>query len=258
MFSWKKRRRQKLLQSAGLGNATWQTIVTDLPLLHGLSLSDSQRLRELTTLFVDEKKFIGKHDLQRGLDQWQRLIIAAQACLPILNLGLDYYDDWTTLIVYPQRFTKPETPQYIHGISGEAWPRGPLIIAWQEVLQSDSHFNLIIHECAHKLDMLNGQTNGFPPLHNDMDHSWWTRIFQAAYNDFCQHMENSAFDQYAAKDPGEFFAITSEQFFIAPSVLQSTYPAVYRQLSLFYRQDPVQRLPAQALLNNTPAPLQAI
>ena len=265
MLGWKKRRRQKLLKQTWLNDHMWHTMLAELPLLSGLSASDNQQLRELTTLFVAEKKFVGRQDLAQSLDQWQRLLIAVQACLPILHLGLDYYDDWVTIIVYPQRFIKSyadshpnSTQQQLQELSGESWPRGPLVIAWQDVLQSDTGFNLIIHECAHKLDMLNGPTNGFPPLHSDMDSAWWTRVFQAAYKDFCQRLENSPLDPYAAKDPGEFFAVTSEQFFVAPAVLQSIYPAVYRQLCLFYRQDPVQRLPGHALLRAAPISLNAV
>jgi Mlc titration factor MtfA (ptsG expression regulator) len=52
----------------------------------------------------------------------------------------------------------------------------------------------------------------------------------------------TAIDPYAAENPAEFFAVTSEYFFTAPDLLQEAFPAVYGQLAVFYRQDPLARL----------------
>jgi Mlc titration factor MtfA (ptsG expression regulator) len=93
--------------------------------------------------------------------------------------------------------------------------------------------------------MLNGDANGFPPLHADMSREVWSRVFVAAYEDFCARVErgeHGALDPYAAENPAEFFAVTSEAFFDAPHVVQSAYPEAYRHLALFYRQDPASRL----------------
>ena len=35
---------------------------------------------------------------------WLTLALAAQACLPILNLGLDFYEGWVGVVVYPGEF----------------------------------------------------------------------------------------------------------------------------------------------------------
>ena len=110
-------------------------------------------------------------------------------------------------------------------------------------------YNLVIHELAHKLDMLNGDANGLPPLHGDMQVSLWASVMQQAFDDMNRQLDanpeaDTAIDPYAAEDPAEFFAVTSEYFFSAPDLLAEAYPAVYQQLQAFYRQDPLKRLRA--------------
>ena len=55
-------------------------------------------------------------------------------------------------------------------------------------------------------------------------------------------------DPYAAEHPAEFFAVCCESFFTDPLCLRQVYPAVYRQLSQFFSQDPALRFPATRLL----------
>lgn len=133
--------------------------------------------------------------------------------------------------------------------SGEAWQQGPIILAWAGVLASGGWeaYNLVIHELAHKLDMLNGDANGLPPLHPGMRVEDWAAAMQQAYDDLNRQLDadpdaETAIDPYAAENPAEFFAVTSEYFFSAPDLLQQAYPQVYQQLSLFYRQNPLERL----------------
>ena len=118
-------------------------------------------------------------------------------------------------------------------------------------------YNVVIHEFAHKLDMRNGDPNGFPPLHKGMAPADWKRAFSDAYRDFLAKVEAAEalperrmqrvldalpLDPYAAESAGEFFAVASEAFFETPEVLAPAYPAVYEQLRLFYKQDPGARL----------------
>jgi hypothetical protein len=183
-----------------------------------------------------------------------KLKIAAQACLPILNLGLDYYAGWVSVIVYPDEFV----PEYefmdedgvVHQVRepmiGESWERGPVILSGADVERSGEHdgVNVVLHEFAHKLDMLNGAPDGFPPLHREMDRVAWIQAFSGAFDDFSAKVESDAetvIDPYAAESPAEFFAVVSEAFFEIPHILLREYPEVYRQLAEFYRQDPAVR-----------------
>ncbi len=82
-------------------------------------------------------------------------------------------------------------------------------------------YNLVIHELAHKLDMLNGDANGLPPLHSDMRVTEWAAVMQSAFDDLNRQLDQdpdaeTAIDPYAAQDPAEFFAVTSEYFFQRP------------------------------------------
>jgi hypothetical protein len=110
---------------------------------------------------------------------------------------------------------------------------------------------VVIHEFAHKLDMLNGDADGYPPLHAGMSRAAWTRAFTGAYEDLCRRAdagEPTEIDPYAAESAGEFFAVTSETFFERPEILRACYPAVYDQLQAFYRQDPYARQLAAGVL----------
>ncbi|HUL40918.1 MAG TPA: M90 family metallopeptidase, partial [Burkholderiales bacterium] len=182
------------------------------------------------------------------------MVIAAQACLLILNLGLDYYRDWVEVIVYPGDFMPRHEYTDEDGVvhverepmQGEAWLQGPVILSWEAVQSgAEDGVNVVLHEFAHKLDMLNGDTDGFPPLHEDMSREAWMLDFSKAYRDFCARIERgerTAIDPYAAESPAEFFAVLSEVFFETPQVLKRIYADVYFQLSRFYRQDPALRM----------------
>lgn len=232
----------------------WDAAIQALPLLHGLDADERARLIELSERFLRSKSLEPVGDFV--LDLPMRLEIALQACLPILNLGLEYYRNWYSVVVYPTGFMvehefeeEDGTIHRRHGeLVGEAWERGPVILSWDDVVAGRVRdgFNVIIHEFAHKLDMLQGTTNGLPPLHRTMSAADWSEAFVAAYEDLCRRVEanepSPAVDDYGAESPGEFFAVVSEAFFEIPHELQLQYPEVYRQLSLFYRQDPKQRL----------------
>ena len=248
--TWRERR---IVERADIDQRQWQAALDALPVLDGLDTAEQARLRELTVLFLHYKFFSAARDFE--ISETMKLVIALQACLPILNLGIECYDGWDSIIVYPSGFA----PEHVYldefgvehvvreEMSGEAWQRGPVLLSWDEALTAGEldGFNLVIHEFAHKLDMQNGEANGFPPLHHDMDPASWTQIFSSAFTDFerrCEHGEDTGIDDYAASNPAEFFAVLSEVFFERPEWLDASYPAVYAQLRLYYRQDPLRRL----------------
>lgn len=232
----------------------WQRVEATLPILAGMLPEERLTLREHAQLFLREKSIVAVQGLE--LTEPQRLGLALQACLPILEMGLDWYDGWYTVIVYPGEFISRHEVEddlgLVHSFeearSGESWSHGPVILSWEDITQSGQceGYNVIIHELAHKLDMLNGDPNGFPPLDRSMSAEEWSAAFQQAFDDMNARLENgeeTAIDPYAAEEPGEFFAVTSEYFFELPHLLREEYPEVYRQLAQFYRQDPARRLP---------------
>jgi Mlc titration factor MtfA (ptsG expression regulator) len=252
--SWFGRwRRTRALERQPIGDAQWMRTVSRFSFFRVLSADEQSRLRELTALFLDRKPVNGAGGLE--VTQEMRLVIAAQACLLVLNLDLDLYDDWVEVIVYPDEFIAVHEYMDEHGVmhkvraplSGEAWEHGPVILSWVDAQAADGGdgYNVVLHEFAHKIDMRNGAPNGFPPLHADMDRKAWSAAFGAAYADFGRRLdarEETVLDEYAAEDPAEFFAVTSELFFERPAALHELYPAVYDQLSQFYRQNPLARM----------------
>jgi Mlc titration factor MtfA (ptsG expression regulator) len=215
-----------------------------------LGASDQAALRVLATLFLERKSLEPVQGLH--LDDADRVLLATHACLPILKLGLDWYDGWHSVVVYPAAFIprreQVDAAGVVHRsdavLAGEAWGRGPVILSWADVLnigQKPGH-NVVIHEMAHKLDMLNGDANGFPPLHRRMDHRAWWQAFSSEWDRLKEEQRNGAelpIDPYALESPAEFFAVASEQFFEEPATLRQHLPEVYRQLTQFYRQHPL-------------------
>ena len=235
----------------------WREVVTQSSLLATLSRRERARLRRLAGDFLHEKSFSGAGG--QVLDDFIRAWIAAHACLLVLNLGLTGFHAFREVILYPDTFLVEREERDENGLVhrvrrpllGEAWQRGPVILSWNDIRPGAQPHgpasNVILHEFAHKLDMLSGAANGMPPIHPDMDHAAWTAALSRAYRELHRQLEghhHTAIDPYAAENPAEFFAVLSEIFFEAPDLLEQIYPAVYEQLRQFYRQDPLRRKPA--------------
>ena len=234
-------RRKRVLQRHAIDAALWKKSTRGLRFL-----PETEKLKQLALLFLAEKEFSGAHGL--AVTDEMRLAIAAQACLPILELGLDWYAGWRGIVVYPGDFRvrrrDVDEAGVVHewddDLAGEAMPGGPVVISW-DTAAHDPYINVVIHEFAHKLDMVNGAADGLPPLHAGMDARLWAAAFKEAYDGFCDALERGQdtwLDPYAAEHPSEFFAVISEAFFEHPAQTRRRYPAVYEQLKLFYRQDP--------------------
>lgn len=252
MWSFRNWRRARVLKRARLDEHRWQAALARVALTRGFSADEARRLRELVILFLHEKRIEAAGEVT--LDDDMRLVIAIQACVPILNLGLDYYTGWYAVIVYPQQFRPQheyvDEAEVVHVEDdwkmGETWAHGPVILSWEDVQNSGANdgFNLVIHEFAHKLDMLDGAANGAPPMHANMQLAQWSQVFTEAYADFCNRVERDEatdIDPYASESPAEFFAVCSEAFFEIPHTVRQHYPQVYEQLALYYRQDPIRR-----------------
>jgi len=269
MRFWPRARRRARV---AIGDALWDEATARWLFMRGLAAGERQRLRELAQAFIGSKRFSGTHGLE--VDDLMQVEVAAQACILVLELGIEWYDGWTEVIVYPAQFA-PER-EYVDDagvvhmtqdpMSGEAWLGGPVILSYEDVALAGDEagrvagYNVVIHEFAHKLDMRSGEPNGFPALHDTMDAREWKRDFSAAFDDFVRKVEAAEslpterriqaaldklpIDPYAAENAAEFFAVASEGFFETPERLAPAYPAVYARLRDFYRQDPLARLAA--------------
>ena len=233
----------------------WQSAVSQLRIVSALEVVERQRLHDLASRFLRAKTIVGAHDLE--VTDEMRVSIAAQACLLILNLGLDYYTGWYEVIVYARGFLVDAEEyddagvvhRHAQELDGEAWESGPVILSWQDARPGarphGEGSNVVLHEFAHKLDMLNGAANGMPPLHENMSRPEWTEALSSAYRDLNERLDQNRptdIDPYAAESPAEFFAVLTELFFEAPRRLFDAYPRVYHAFMDFYLQDPMRRI----------------
>lgn len=248
LFDWWRRR------PAPIPEALWQRTLASLPFFATLTVDQQKRLKTLTERFLAEKEFTAAGGLE--LNDEICVAIAAQGCLPILELGLGAYGDWVGIVVYPDEFVVQReiadadgvVHEFADVLAGEAWEGGPLLVSWRDVQMAGGDYNVVIHEFAHKLDMLNGEVDGIPALHSTLTVDRWESVFFAAYDDFCARVdsgEETIIDPYASEAPEEFFAVLSECFFGIPDVVNAEYPALYALLREYFRQDPLARLPAK-------------
>ncbi|HEX4299758.1 MAG TPA: M90 family metallopeptidase [Gammaproteobacteria bacterium] len=242
---WRERR---ILKRQPIAQADWQAVLANSAPVRNLDASDQARLRVLATLLLHDKSLepVQGLELSPGQCTW----LAALACLPILKLGLHWYRGWHSFVIYPDTFV-PEREfrdeagvvhRHYTPLHGEAWEQGPVILAWEAAARASDGHNVVIHEMAHKLDMLNGGANGFPPLHARMNRRTWVRVLGGAFRQLEQRVREGyppPLDPYGLENPGEFFAVASETFFEAPRRLRNFSPELYQQLSLFYKQRPL-------------------
>lgn len=258
-------------------DALWEATLAALPFVARLDAAERARLRELAERFLAEKEMAAAGGLE--LTAPMQVDIAVQACLPILNLGLGWYRGWTSIVVYPGEFLVPRqltdedgvVHEFVEPIAGEAWDGGPLLLSWDDAQRRDGDlglaYNVVIHEFTHKIDMLDGDADGVPPFaldsHPELDRQEWIAVLTEAFERFNAELElielelppgvdpddeaadryyaHLPLDPYAGQDEGEFFAVSSETFFVDPARLHAAFPDWYRQLALFFKQDPLAR-----------------
>lgn len=245
---WRDARR---IQALGVTPADWQLALGDWAVYLRYSQADQERLQQLALRLLLHKRLQGVGDLQ--LTDSMRLRIAGMAAVPVLNLGLSWYDRWQTILVYDGPFVAEHEWHDEFGIvhaerralSGEVMHQGPVVLSWQDVEQAGGTdaVNVVLHELAHTLDMRWDGANGAPPLHAEMDPAQWKNQFTQAW-DYLQGLQQRGealpLDDYALENPAEFFAVLSETFFEQPRRLFDALPEIYRQLQAFYRQNPLE------------------
>ncbi len=241
----------RTLRRRPIPDELWRLTLQRHPFLLWRSEPDQVRLRELATLFLARKEFCGANELP--VTDEMAVSIAAQAALPVLNLGLGLYDGFVGIVVHPDQVIARREEidedgvvhQFDEELSGEAMQGGPVMLSWRDVQSAGDScqwgYNVAIHEFAHVIDMADGAANGTPPLPDPNTRNQWKRVMGSAYNRFCSDLNRrrpSELDSYAAKSIDEFFAVTSECFFVNPKVLRSEFEDVYALLKSYYAQDP--------------------
>jgi Mlc titration factor MtfA (ptsG expression regulator) len=251
--SWVAWRRRRLRDNAF--PTAWRKILRRrVPLVRRLPAHLQLQLKKHMQVFIAEKGFIGCAGVR--ITDEIRVVIAAQACLLILNRSSNYFRNVRQILVYPGAFVVNRSTtdgagvlqEHRRALAGESWSQGQVILSWQDALEGaavwDDGRNVVIHEFAHQLDQENGAAHGAPPpAPGDTEHNAerWSQVFHAAYAQLQDEMRQGhmgLLNHYGAHDPAEFFAVVSEVFFEQGRALALAYPALYRELRGYYKVDP--------------------
>ncbi|MHB8385384.1 M90 family metallopeptidase [Metallibacterium sp.] len=244
--------RARLTSAREIPDSIWRDALAAAPLSAALDAARQTRLRALCAQFLAHKRFSAEAGAQ--LDDLRCLLIAQQACLPVLELGFAALHGWREVIVYPGEFRvrHPHQDRSTGVISeqdetliGEAWARGPVVLSWASISHDLAHphdgFNVVVHEIAHKLDQLDGAMDGVPALPAGLSRHVWMDAFQRAFDQLQRQLDNgqhSPINAYAATNPEEYFAVTSEMHFSQPAQLAQAAPEVARLLTGLYGTPP--------------------
>jgi hypothetical protein len=245
--NWWKVWRARFFEPASIPDPIWRRALNHCPLALRLDPERQQRLRQLAALFLSRKHF---HALAGVvLDDYWRLLITMQACLPALQQGPAALSGWREVLVYPGELRVRR--DHAHGLStmaGKApacdmWEHGPLVLSLADVQldleQPWDGCNVVVHDMAHKLDMLDGPPDGVPPL-TDISRRRWIVQFQLAHQRLLEATptHDSPFDRHAAESPSEYFAVASELHYSRPALLRDAEPVIADLLEAFYGRSP--------------------
>ena len=226
-----------------------------------------RRVAVWSTLDDEERELIAsiadwmlrhKHwEASRGfaLDDQIRVTVAVGAALLVMRLGHEEYREVSAIIVYPSAMKSAGTragpvlgtaSDDVIPVLGEAHDqRGPVILAWDEAREAARHpgrgHNVVYHEFAHKIDMLDSIMDGTPPLRRRDDLARWVEVCTEVYRSLLDGADRPPIDPYGATNPAEFFAVATEAFFDVPRALAAQEPALYDVMRDFYKQDPATR-----------------
>ncbi len=254
VFSWFRNRHRAELLEQPFPDAWMEFLQANVPQYADLATEEQKQLCDDIRVFIAEKNWEGCGG-QRITDEVQ-VTIAAYACLLILNIKHDYYPDVESILVYPSGYDVKNRVADASGVVdeapahllGEAWKQGPVVLSWVDALvggqdSKDGH-NVVLHEFAHKLDLLDGAADGVPRLESDGDYDRWSDVMSAEYEMLVQQSEQgkaSLLDSYGATNAAEFFAVATECFFEKPGQMLQSHARLYEVMKAFYRQDPAAR-----------------
>ena len=253
MLTWLRQHLQFAKRSPpAIPDAMWLSTLQAYPFLTADPANDPEQLRAMVAEFLADKEFNGAHGLH--ISDAMAVAIAAQACLPVLHLGLHWYGDFKGIVVHPgAMLARRETVddagvvhRYNEALSGEAMEHGPVTLSWADVAASgdsaQAGYNVVIHEFVHKLDMRGGTADGCPPRSSRLDWESWRVTMQASYARFQTQLamaerfgaEPPWLDAYAATAPAEFFAVTSEAYFVNRQRFVQEFPELMPLFAQFF------------------------
>lgn len=249
---YRKKIRKNRLLNRSLDAEAIAIIERHVPLYCRLPSALQVTLQGCINYFLDEKVFVGCENLE--ITHEIKLVIAANACILIVNRDKKYFSGFETILIYPSAFVGKHVSYdglvEVHHDSvrlGESWHRGPIVLSLHDVMQGsmaaqDGH-NVVLHEFAHKLDEENGVMDGLPVLRKISDYKEWAEVLTREYDEFLARADkgkNKVIDEYGAVSAPEFFAVATESFFEKSKKMERNLPELYQQLQVFYGLDPAQ------------------
>jgi MtfA peptidase len=254
VFGWLTERRRRHLLEQPFPEA-WETILAENVVVAArLEPAMQQRLRDLTQVFIAEKRWEGLGGLE--MTDEVRVTVAAQACVLLLGREHALYEDVESILVYPSTVVAPPRARGVFEIGhapidergdhllGQAFLRGPVILAWDQVLAGGRGIgrgNVVYHELAHKIDMADGAIDGTPPLDGRSARQHWAAVCAKEFLELRARIEAgkpSFLDEYGATNEAEFFAVVTEAYFTQGELLRRHEPALHAVFRELYRFDP--------------------
>jgi Mlc titration factor MtfA (ptsG expression regulator) len=250
MWEWLRRRR-----APDLPDALWHATLARYPFLGERGEEELARLRAMSAAFLKQKEFHGAGGLV--ITDEIALAIAAQAVLPVLHLGLGWYDDFVTVVVHPDEVVARRTHldetgvehEWDEVLAGETMEGGPVMVNWRDVAQAgetaETGFNVVIHEFVHKIDLRDGAANGCPPLPSKAARENWLAVLRQQYERFCEQVkiaerfggETPWLDDYGAVAIDEFFAVACEAYFVNRKRFTQEFAELTVLFDGFYRRE---------------------
>jgi Mlc titration factor MtfA (ptsG expression regulator) len=253
---WQGRREAAAVARRPIPDDLWKRTLVRYPFLRRRQPEDMATLRRMTSLFLDRKEFNAAPGVR--LTDAVAVAVAAQACLPVLRLGLGAYDGFVGIVLHPDQVVARRTVadddgivhEYDEVLAGEAMEGGPVMLSWHDVRSAGRSaadgYNVVIHEFAHVLDMADGVADGVPLLPPELPASEWRAALAAEFDTFVARVEaeeDTALDPYGAEGLEEFFAVASEAFFVSPEAMKAEHPVLYGVFVRYYQQDPAAEMP---------------
>lgn len=261
-----RRARRRALLAKPLPEAQEVALTESTAFFGALPPEQRSKLRDLARVIAAEKNWEGCGGLR--LTDTMKIVIAAQAALLLLGHDVDPVKDdlfpqSQSILLYPDKFVSSAAKHVgaagvvTEGLTnlGEAWYNGPVVLSWADARAAAANatpgHNVVIHEFAHKLDMLDGSVNGTPPLDSPEQNQQWTLIMTGEFNRLARSARLGvphALNTYGLHSPGEFFAVSTEAFFTNAHAVRDMHPELYDLLKGYYKQDPAEwRTPGYTL-----------
>jgi MtfA peptidase len=253
LFRWLNRRRRRRIAAEPMP-PEWDAVLGAIPHVPILAGTHRAELADAVKIFVAEKQFFGAADLE--VTDRMRVTVAGLASLLTLGMPDFFFDHVSSIILHRSTIRAPKNIPIAAGAIledeieelGDATYRGPVRLVWPQIEEDLREpwcgRNLVFHEFAHQLDMMNGLADGVPILPGDLRKPWQA-VMLAEFDKLMRatrRRRRTLIDAYGTTGPEEFFAVATETFFDAPLDLRVKHPDLYAIFVRYYRQDPAARV----------------